>query len=81
MKKLVATLATSALLGLSMNCSAEYMDPALEDLQCEGYQDACSICNLAPHWAMLGLGAVAVIGVIVKNSACDSAHHHGHFHN
>jgi len=80
MKKYIATLAAAAMMSMSFNCNAGSMDPTLEDVSCEGYSDACSICNLAPHWAVLALGVVAAIGVIVHNSACDAAHHHGHIH-
>jgi hypothetical protein len=78
MKKIFAAMLAATMMTVSPHCEATSMDPVLEDVCCDGYQDACSICNLAPQWAIFALGIVAAVGIIVHNSASDTVAHHGH---
>lgn len=78
LKKWVAIGAITAMAGLSTQCLAYHdsMNPTFADLETEGYCCSRSTANLAPHWALLGLGVIAVIAIIVKNNTCDNSHTH-----
>lgn len=79
LKKCVACLTMAAMMATSSQCLGDSLDPALDidgDICC--YTDSCCAANLNPYWAILGLGVVAAVGVILKNSACDAGHHSAH---
>ena len=80
MRKFVGTARAIALMIGPSNSFAQSIDPVLQDLCCDGYRDACYICNLAPHWAVLAFGVVASVGILVNNSACDTIEYTGHLH-